>query len=131
MMDNGPPLQAPSSVDDETLAAAVVRGARSAKWYALVACFVLGAVAVLVGWLVEAHRILLISAGIAVATFGAGAAADRILTDERSSGDPDWVLVAGFSVIRGVSILVGVSAAIIAVAWVFFRFLDGSRLTWH
>lgn len=131
MIDNGPPLQAPSSADSESLAAGVVRVGRSARWYTLVVCIVVGAVMMLGGRLVRGHHVVMMAAGVTLAAFGAGASADRILADERSTGEPDTLLVAGFTVIRGLSILVGVSAAITTVAWLFFGLLGGSHLTWH
>jgi hypothetical protein len=131
VLDTGPPLQAPSSADSESLAAGIVRVARRAKWYTLVACLVVGALAMVGGWLITGHHIVLMAAGVTLTAFGAGASADRILADERASGEPDTLLLAGFTVIRSLSILVGVCAAITTVAWLFFGLLGGSHLTWY
>jgi hypothetical protein len=118
-----PRLPAPSAKDSETLVAAIARAARSARWRTLVACAAIGAVGVPAGWFISAHRVVLVSAAIAIGSFGSGALADRILADERSTGDPDRVLMVGFAIIRWLSIGIGTGAAIVCLTWVFFRSL--------
>ena len=115
--------------DDEALSTAIARAARSARWPVLVACMAIGAIGVPAGWLVAAHRIILVAAALAVGAFGSGGVADRILADERASGEPDRVLLIGFTTIRSLSVIVGVCAAIVFLAWLFFGLLGrGFRL---
>jgi hypothetical protein len=76
-----------------------------------------------VGWLISAHRVILVSAAIAVGSFGSGGLADRILSEERATDDPDRVLTIGFTIIRWFSIGAGTAAAIACLAWIFFRSL--------
>ena len=78
------------------------------------------------GWYVAAHRIILVAAALAVGAFGAGGLADRILADERASGDPDRVLLIGFATIRSLSVAVGTCSAIAFLGWIFFGVL-GAR----
>jgi hypothetical protein len=120
-----PRVQAPSS-DDETLAMAIARAARGASWATLMACAAVGALGIPVGWFVAAHRILLVSAALTMGAFGSGGLAERILTDELASGDPDRVLLIGFAAVRWVSIVVGTCAALVFLAWIFFALLGGS-----
>jgi hypothetical protein len=124
-------LHAPSSQESESLAAAVARGARRARWWVLVGCAVVGAIGISVAWFVPSHRILLMSAAIAVGAFGSGGLADRILVDERTAEDPDQILVAGFAAIRWVSVFAGTCAAVICAGWLFFKMLGASHLSWH
>jgi hypothetical protein len=118
-----PRLHASSGDDGETLVAAIVRAARTARWRTLVACAAIGAVGVPAGFFISAHRVLLVSAAIAIGSFGSGGLADRILRDERSTSDPDRVLVVGFTIIRWLSAGIGTGAAIVCLIWVFFRSL--------
>jgi hypothetical protein len=120
-----------SSNDNDTLATAIARAARRASWRTLLACLILGVSGASAAWFVASHRILPVSAAIAIGAFGAGGLADRILTDERSHVDADQTLLVGFRVIRWLSVAVGGCSAIITVAWMLFWTLDGSRLTWH
>jgi len=124
-------LHASSSDDSDTLAAAFARAARGAKWQTLAACIVLGALGVPLGWFITAHRVLLVSAAIAVGGFGSGGLADRIIADERASEGPDQVLVIGFAVIRWLSVVIGTGGAIASLAWLFFKALGSSHMTWH
>lgn len=122
-MAHSPRLPAPSAEDSETLAAAITRAARNARWQMLVACTVIGAVGVPGGWFINAHRVVLVSVAIAIGSFGSGGLADRILADERSTGNPDRVLTVGFTIIRWLSIGIGTGAAIVCLTWMFFRSL--------
>jgi hypothetical protein len=116
-------LHASSTDDSETVVAAIGRAARKARWRTLLACIAVGAVGVPVGWFLSAHRIVLVSLAIAIGSFGSGGLADHILADERSTGDPDRVLTVGFTIIRWLSVGLGTGAAIVCLAWVFFRSL--------
>jgi hypothetical protein len=124
-MLHAPRVQAPSS-DDETLAMAIARAARGASWTTLLACAAVGAIGMPVGWFVTAHRLLLVSAALTVGAFGSGGLAERILADERASGDPDRALLIGFAAVRWASIVVGACAALVFLAWIFFALLGGS-----
>ena len=125
--------QLPNSLSDEndTLAAAIVRTARGAKWRTLVTCAVLGALGMPIGWFTSAHRVLLLSLSLAVGAFGAGALADRIIADERGNRDADRLIVTGFSIVRLASVVVGAGAAIAFLAWILFWLLGSSHLAWH
>jgi len=125
-MFRAPQLRASSSADSEPLAGAIVRAARGARWRTLIACVTAGAIGVPAAWLIPAHRILLVSAAIAVGAFGSGGIADRILADERTSGNADRVLVVGFTTIRWLSVVVGTCAAVACLAWMFFVVLGSS-----
>ena len=105
---------------------AIARAARGASWATLVACAAAGAIGVPVGWFVGAHRILLLSAALTVGAFGSGGLADRILADERAGGDPDRVLLTGFTAVRWLSVVVGACAVLVFLAWIFFALLGGS-----
>jgi hypothetical protein len=118
--------RASPSADNETLSTAIARAARNARWPTLVAFMVAGAIGVSATWFVASHRVVLAAAALAVGAFGLGGAADRILNDERASGDPDRVLLVGFTTRRWLSVGIGACAAIVFVAWIFFGLLGRS-----
>ena len=130
-MVNSQRLQYASSEDTDTLAAAIARAALGARWQTLVACTILGGLGVMGGRFVTPHRVLLVSAAIAVGAFGSGGWAHRILASEHAGEDPDRLLVAGLTGIRWLSAIIGSAAAITSLTWVFFRLLGTSHMTWH
>jgi len=123
------PVSPPDS--SEGFGAAVVRVARRVRWQGLLACALTGALGVPLGWLVADHRIILVAIAVVVGAFGAGGLADRVVRDERSSPEPDRILVVGFAAIRWVSVVAGTSAAITVGMWLLFTAMGGSHLTWH
>lgn len=115
------PLRAAHSPDDDTLAAAIVSATRRARIGTLMAALLLGAAGVPVACLVPAHRVVLLSLALAIASFGSGGLADRILTDETSTPDADRIVVVGFTIVRRISVVIGVIAGTVCVAWMFVR----------
>lgn len=124
-------IRASRSDDSESLSVAITRMARTARWQMLAVCATAGAIGVPAAWLVGTHRIVLVSAAAALGAFGTGGLADRILADERAGGDPDRVLVVGFTAIRWLSIAIGTGSSITCVMWLLFAAMGASHLAWH
>ena len=122
-MFRAPLPRASDSPASEPLGPAIAHAARTVGWRTLIACVAVGIIGAVAGWFAPAHRVLLVSAAIALGAFGSGGIADRIVADERGSGNPDRVLVVGFLTIRGLSVVVGACAGVVSVAWFFFDFL--------